>query len=98
MSAAMNRVQAITSSHSRNHSLPVISQRKIGTKARPAPAGAGTPVLKPADLWGGSAQSIRPLNLGSRNAQQTARARAAIQPKRGAFCSDQRKRMRAGAV
>ena len=98
ISRAMNSVQAMTSSHRRNVSSPVISHRKIGTKARPAPAGAGTPVLKPADLCGCSAASMRALNLASRSAQQTASASAAIHPNRGAFWSDQRKRISAGAV
>ena len=31
----------------------------MGTKVSPAPAGAGTPVLKPADLCGCSSASIR---------------------------------------
>ena len=34
----MNRVQGMTTNQARNHSLPVTSQRKIGTNARPAPA------------------------------------------------------------
>ena len=50
----------------------------------PAPAGAGTPVLKPADLCGCSAASIRALNRASRRAQQTAKASAAIHPNLGA--------------
>ena len=67
-------------------------------KARPAPAGAGTPVLNPADLCGCSAASSRALKRASRSAQQTASASAAIQPNRGAVCSDHRNRISAGAV
>src|SRR4051812_45214769 len=81
-----------------NQSLSVTSQRKIGTKASPAPAGAGTPVLKPADLCGCSPASSRELKRASRSAQQTASASAAVQPNLGAYCSDQRNRMSAGAV
>ena len=66
-------------------------------KASPAPAGAGTPVLKPADLCGCSAASIRALNRARRSAQQTASASAAIQPNFGACLQrpqeqDQRRR------
>ena len=50
-----------------------------------APAGAGTPVLKPADLCGCSAASMRALKRASLSAQQTASARAAIHPNRGAL-------------
>ncbi len=88
----------MTPSQRRNSSLPVTSHRKIGTKASPAPAGAGTPVLKPADLCGCSAASSRALNRARRSAQQTASDSAAIQPKRGTACSDHRKRISAGAV
>src|SRR5438874_7547987 len=66
--------------------------------ANPAPAGAGTPVLNPADLCGCSAESSRALKRASRSAQQTASASAAIHPNRGAVCSDHKKRIKAGAV
>jgi len=60
--------------------------------------GAGTPVLKPADLCGCSAASSLALKRASRSAQQTASDNAAIQPNFGASFSDQRKRISAGAV
>src|SRR4029078_8507592 len=66
--------------------------------ASPAPAGAGTPVLNPADLCGCSAASILSLNRASLSAQQTASESAAIHPNRGAVCSDHRNRISAGAV
>ena len=61
-----------------------------GSSSSPAPAGAGTPVRKPADLCGWSATSILALNRASRSAQHTAWASANSQPYCGRYCSDQR--------
>src|SRR6185312_8593953 len=98
ISSATNRTHGITTYQAWNQPLPVTSHKKIGMKARPAPAGAGTPVLNPADLCGCSAASIRALNRASLSAQQTASASAAVHPNLGAACSDQRNSISAGAV
>src|SRR4051794_20264037 len=39
-------------SFSQGQCSPLASQSMIGSNITPAPAGAGTPVRKPADLWG----------------------------------------------
>ena len=59
-------------------------------KPNPAPAGAGTPVRKPADLCGFSFVSICALKRARRRAQHSAWARANSQPQRGSACNDQR--------
>src|SRR5690606_27005602 len=56
------------------------------------------PVMKPADLCGWISASRRELKRARRSAQQTASASAAVQPNFGAYCSDQRRRIIAGAT
>src|SRR6185312_13369862 len=98
ISSATNNTQGITTYQARNQPIPLTSQKKTGTKASPAPAGAGTPVLNPADLCGCSAASIQALKRARRSAQQTANASPAVQPNFGASWSDQRNRISAGEV
>ena len=76
----MNKVHGITS-------IPAAEQLVAGDQPQidrderqPAPAGAGTPVLKPAALCGCGPASIRALKRARRSAQHTASASAAIQP------------------
>ena len=50
---------------------PLASHTKIGSSISAAPAGAGTPVRKPADLCGCSSASICELKRARRSAMQT---------------------------
>src|SRR3546814_18896086 len=90
MRNAVKAAQGATTDHSRKICSPVTSHRYMGMKAMPAPAGAGTPVRKPADLCGCSSASILALKRASRSAQDSAWARANIQPNFGMACNDQR--------
>ena len=67
-----------------------IYQKNIGIRARPAPAGAGTPVRNPADLCGWWLSSILALKRARRSAQNTAKISEQIQPTRGKAVNDQR--------
>src|SRR3546814_15077767 len=88
---AVKPAQGATTDHARNSGSPGTSQRWCGKKASPAPAGAGTPVRKPADLCGCTSASILALNRASRSAQDSACASAKIQPNFGMAWSEDRK-------
>src|SRR5579875_829150 len=81
--SATKAIHGATSHGERNQSSPLQNQQYIGSIASNAPAGAGTPVRKPADLCGCSVTSILALNRARRSAQNTARISAQIQPTLG---------------
>ena len=80
-------------------SRPLAIQRYIGRKARPAPAGAGTPGQEAARLRGSSGISMRALKRASRSTQQIAKARAENQPRTAATAAETPKvKYQAGAT